>query len=342
MRNVSISRLAFGAFNMLVDDFAYKLGRNCERLLQRPRSTTKRVPKATLTALDVQWATKMTLDGVIDNDTVRNNAFLSGQEAVERYKATKPVPVPKAPVDPNAPPSAKISTIRGQNKTERAKTNFPVGRVLQRFKSQRIARYYSPESAVFAAAVFDEVFSYLMSDCILATIERLRFKPTAVGAQMRPEHVMRAVKGDPVFATLFSGHVFKGGVIPHIQPALFPPKQRKRAFELIDAQDAAKKEVLSQKGSARTLARSSKNANRLPSSKKKKQSSRKSPVTKRARVSEPGEAPFVPLNPKAAVKSKAKPKRVSAAATVPAVGAAPGDLVVVAPIDSPAPMATEE
>jgi hypothetical protein len=261
VKNVMIKRKSFAIFNSLINQFLLKYGEAAASLLQRPRGNHKK-GKATLTADDMKLACKLVLGCVAGNYSLEMSAIEAGKKAVAQYHASVEASAESnlankemAVILPDGS-VAKKKRAESVTKTKRAGTIFPVGRIARRLKCMRLAKCFSPDAAMFAAGVMDELMAFVVNDTLHVALEALKGKPNLTGVQIKPRHIMHVIQNDILFQRIWPGTIHAGGVQLMIQPALLPEKHRKRAYEalaetrrfVIESGTSKKKEKMSQKG----------------------------------------------------------------------------------------------
>ena len=106
---------------------------------------------------------------------------------------------------------------KAQNRSKRAGLVWPVGRT-ERILKQHFPRM-SALTGVCVSAYMEATIRMLLEDCTEATLENGKTK-------MQRRHVFLAITPETTLKGIFFGHIFKGGVLQNIQPALFPPSRR--------------------------------------------------------------------------------------------------------------------
>ena len=180
-----ISQSGMCSIETLIDELLGKLLKESKRLLLR-------TGKKTLTAKEVQTATRLLLRGEL-----AKTAVAQAEQALTQYNVAG----------------------TGQTRSNRAKLLFPVGRVERLVRQQQTANRISDSAPVYLAAILQYVVAEILQGAAMSARKR-KFK------RITPRDIMLTVEMDDELNKLFSGVFAHSGNVYQIEPALLPASKK--------------------------------------------------------------------------------------------------------------------
>ena len=182
---------------------------NIEKIMTGVNQLMLRTSKKTISAREMQSATRLTLPGELEK-----HAVSEGTKAVMKYKEQKlrRVDQKKARSSDNKLAPVSRSTMAG--------LQFPVTRIQHLMMGLATASRKTETAAVYLAAVCE----YLMAEVIELAGNAARDNRRV---RINPRYIMLAVRNDPELDKLYRNAVFAGGILPHIDASILPAQKLK-------------------------------------------------------------------------------------------------------------------